>query len=346
MVSLLRYWVVNLVRTRVVSLLRRRGGLFAPILGGHFDRFFQARAQQGKIPFKPQNLSFADICRGAVEVLKPNADVKNITLHYSTVDHVSVFADADMLKTVLRNLVSNAIKFTNRGGAININAEQNSENVTISVSDNGIGIKPDNLVKLFDIGQVVTTTGTAEETGTGLGLLLCKEFVEKHRGKIWVESEVGKGSIFYFTTPYNAVSEEKNAIRKDVSEEHKEVQVKKLKILIAEDDKISSSLLTRMLQKISKEVLHAKTGVQAVEACRNNPDLDLVLMDIRMPFMDGNEATRQIRQFNKNVIIIAQTAYGYSSDREKVLEAGCNDYISKPINTTSLYELIKKHFNK
>jgi len=183
----------------------------------------QARAQQGKIPFKPQNLSFADICRGAVEVLKPNADVKNITLHYSTVDHVSVFADADMLKTVLRNLVSNAIKFTNRGGAININAEQNSENVTISVSDNGIGIKPDNLVKLFDIGQVVTTTGTAEETGTGLGLLLCKEFVEKHRGKIWVESEVGKGSIFYFTIPYNAVSEEKRAIENVVSAEHKGV---------------------------------------------------------------------------------------------------------------------------
>ena len=104
--------------------------------------------------------------------------------------------------------------------------------------------------------------------------------------------------------------------------------------------------LTRTLQKISKEVLHAKTGVEAVEACRNNPDIDLVLMDIRMPDMDGYEATRQIRQFNKDVIIIAQTAYGFSGDREKAIEAGCNDYISKPINKTLLYELIKKHFNK
>jgi signal transduction histidine kinase len=97
--------------------------------------------------------------------------------------------------------LSNAIKFTNNNGTININAEENSENVTISVSDNGIGIAPDNLTKLFDIAQVLTTKGTAEETGTGLGLLLCKEFVEKHGGKIWVESEVGKGSNFKFTMP-------------------------------------------------------------------------------------------------------------------------------------------------
>jgi CheY-like chemotaxis protein len=99
-----------------------------------------------------------------------------------------------------------------------------------------------------------------------------------------------------------------------------------------------------MLQKISYEVLHAITGIEAVEACRNNSDLDLVLMDIRMPNMDGNEATRQIRQFNRDVIIIAQTAYAFSIDSEKAIEAGCNDYISKPINNTLLYELIKNHF--
>ena len=106
-----------------------------------------------------------------------------------------------MLKTLLRNLVSNAIKFTNHGGSININAEENFENVTISVSDNGIGISSYNLAKLLDISQVLTTKGTAKETGTGLGLLLCKEFVEKHGGKIWIESEVGKGSDFKFTLP-------------------------------------------------------------------------------------------------------------------------------------------------
>jgi signal transduction histidine kinase len=101
----------------------------------------------------------------------------------------------------LRNLVSNAIKFTNVGGTISITANQTDSNITISVSDNGIGIAPHNLMKLFEMAEVSTTKGTAEETGTGLGLLLCKEFVEKHGGKIWVESEVGKGSDFKFTLP-------------------------------------------------------------------------------------------------------------------------------------------------
>jgi len=165
------------------------------------DILMWARAQQDKIPFKPRILSFKAICINILEILKPNADAKNITINYSTPDHLNVFADIDMLKTILRNLVSNAIKFTNNGGAIKIDAEESSGNVTISVSDNGIGIKPDNLAKLFDISQGQTTKGTAEETGTGLGLLLCKEFVEKHGGTIWVVSEEGKGSDFRFMLP-------------------------------------------------------------------------------------------------------------------------------------------------
>jgi len=165
------------------------------------DILMWTRSQQGKIPFKPQNLSFKDICKNILETLTLNAKAKNITINCLITDHQIVFADADMIKTVLRNLVSNAIKFTNNGGIININAEQTLSNITISVSDNGIGISPNNITKLFDISQVITTIGTAEETGTGLGLLLCKEFVEKHGGKIWVESEVGKGSDFKFALP-------------------------------------------------------------------------------------------------------------------------------------------------
>jgi signal transduction histidine kinase len=160
-----------------------------------------ARAQQGNSPFKPQHLNLTDICKDALITLYPLAKTKNIVINCFTEDHLNVFADSDMLKTVLRNLVSNAIKYTNDGGTININAEEDSENVTISVSDNGIGIPPENLAKLFDISEVLTTKGTAKETGTGLGLMLCKEFVEKNGGKIWVESEAGKGSDFRFTMP-------------------------------------------------------------------------------------------------------------------------------------------------
>src|SRR5664280_261297 len=169
-----------------------------------------ARAKQGKIPFDPQILSFTNNCEDAVDVLNPIAKAKNIKIDFSTGDHINVFADVDMFKAVLRNLVSNAIKFTNPGGTISITAKQMNSNITISVSDNGIGIAPLNLMKLFEMAKVSTTKGTAEETGTGLGLLLCKEFVEKHGGKIWVESEVGKGSDFKFTLPIYA--EQANAI--------------------------------------------------------------------------------------------------------------------------------------
>jgi PAS domain S-box-containing protein len=168
------------------------------------DILMWARTQQGSIPFKPQNLSLSATCRNIIEILNPGAFAKNSTIYDSSSSHINVYADADMLKTTLLNLVSNAIKFTDSGGKITINAEQNSENVTISVSDNGMGIPAENMAKLFDISEVLTTKGTAGETGTGMGLLLCKEFVEKHGGKIWVESEEGKGSEFKFTLPIKA----------------------------------------------------------------------------------------------------------------------------------------------
>jgi len=165
------------------------------------DILLWSRSQQGKVQYKPQILSFADISMDAIEVLRPVAETKNIRIINNVKGEVNVFADIDMLRTVLRNLVSNAIKFTNKGGEIIINADQGESDVEISVSDNGIGIPPESLSKLFDISEILTTQGTESEKGTGLGLLMCKDFVEKHGGKIWVESEVGKGSEFKFTLP-------------------------------------------------------------------------------------------------------------------------------------------------
>jgi len=124
-------------------------------------------------------------------------------------------------------------------------------------------------------------------------------------------------------------------------------QSKKLKILIAEDDETSALFLINILEMYGKEILIVETGVEAVQACRNNPDLDLIMMDVRMPEMNGYEATRQIRQFNKDMVIIAQTAYGIGGEIEKAraISAGCHDYISKPINVNELKGLIQKHFN-
>ena len=159
------------------------------------------KAQSGKIPYVPQELVFTDICENIIEILGPNASAKSIKIYCHAKDSMTVVADSDMLQTIMRNLLSNAIKFTKNGGEINILTEENSANVTISVSDNGIGIAPNDLEKLFNISEMHSTKGTAEERGTGLGLLLCKDFVEKHGGNIWVESEKGKGSTFIFTLP-------------------------------------------------------------------------------------------------------------------------------------------------
>jgi PAS domain S-box-containing protein len=160
-----------------------------------------ARVQSGKFNYNPQKLILADICRVILTDLKLVSDKKNITINCFVEDQIYIVADANMLKTILRNLVSNAIKFTNTNGQINIYAEKELSNVTITVADNGIGIKSDRLAKLFDISHLNSSRGTEEEAGTGLGLILCKEFVQKHGGKISVESEVDKGSKFRFSLP-------------------------------------------------------------------------------------------------------------------------------------------------
>jgi PAS domain S-box-containing protein len=253
--------------------------------------------------------------------------------------------DNEKVYAILTNLVKNAIKFTYEG-SIEFGYEKKGKYLEFFVKDTGAGIPQNQQQIIFERFRQGSDSLTRKYEGSGLGLSIAKSYVEMLGGEIWVESAEGKGSTFYFTIPYNAVSEEKHTIENFISAENKDVQIRNLKTLIVEDDEISYSLLIRTVQKISKEVLHAITGVQAVEACRNNPDLDLVLMDIRMPQMDGLEATRQIRQCNKNVIIIAQTAYAFSGDKEKAIEAGCNDYVSKPINITSLLELITKHIKK
>jgi PAS domain S-box-containing protein len=262
-----------------------------------------------------------------------------------TAEEANINTDNEKVYGILTNLVRNAIKFTYEG-SIEFGYEKKGKYLEFFVKDTGVGIPQNQHELIFERFRQGSENHNRGYEGSGLGLSISKSYVEMLGGRIWVESEEGKGSTFYFTIPYIALSEEETTIEKVVSSEHTEVQIKKLKILIVEDDEISYSLLTRTLQKIGKEVLHSITGVEAIEACRSNPNLDLILMDIRMPIMDGCEATRQIRQFNKDVIIIAQTAYAFAGDNEKAIEAGCNDYITKPINSTLLFELIKKHVIK
>jgi signal transduction histidine kinase len=159
------------------------------------------RLNQGKILFEPQKLNLKKISQDAVSILKPDADLKSFKIAHFIDDEISVFADIFMLKTILRNLVSSALKLSNSEGNIEVSATKTTSEVIISVRDIANSFIPDYIIKLFDSSHINTAIGAAEEKGTTLGLLLCKEFVEKHAGRIWVETSDEKGSHFRFSLP-------------------------------------------------------------------------------------------------------------------------------------------------
>jgi signal transduction histidine kinase len=253
--------------------------------------------------------------------------------------------DCEKIYAILTNLVKNAVKFTH-AGSIEFGYEKKGKNLEFFVKDTGIGIAEDRQQAIFERFIQADILDKQAYQGAGLGLSIAKAYVEMLGGNLWVESTEGKGSTFYFTVPYNTEMPAKIVINENFLGTRADDQISGLKILIVEDDDDSEFFLTKVLESFCKDIFIAKSGVEAIEACRNNPDIDLILMDVRMPEMNGYEATRQIREFNKNVIIIAQTAFALTGERKKAIEAGCNDHISKPIDQDKLFGLIYTHFNK
>ena len=160
-----------------------------------------AKSQTGQLSFNPEKILFSEVAQEIITLSKSIAKSKNIALECSCTDNLEIYVDVNMLNTVLRNLISNAIKFTNVGGHIKVSAASKQDHVKITISDNGIGIPKEKCNELFSIASNTTTPGTADENGSGLGLVLCKEFIQKNNGDIWVESEENKGSNFIFTLP-------------------------------------------------------------------------------------------------------------------------------------------------
>jgi len=262
-------------------------------------------------------------------------------------NEADIITDAEKVSAVLLNLIKNAIKYTDEG-TIKFGCElieiQNASYLKFSVNDTGIGVEKEHHDNIFERFIQEDIEDVQARQGAGLGLSISKAYAEMLGGKLWLESEKGKGSEFYFTIPYKQLNDQdiKHEKKLNTIEESPNLN---LKVLVAEDDQISYNLISIVLEDYSKEIIHVKTGKEAVETFRLNQDIDLILMDIQMSELNGYKATEQIRQFNKDVVIIAQTAFALSGDKEKALNAGCNEHLSKPIKKEKLLELLQKNFN-
>lgn len=288
---------------------------------------------------------------------KPETNQKK--LHFSNHNALPdkeavILTDREKVYAILTNLVKNAIKFT-QSGYIETGYTVKNGFIEFYVGDSGPGIPEEQREYIFERFRQGSETLTRNYEGAGLGLSISKAYVEMLGGKIWIKNratepslngdEKKTGSVFYFTIP--AIFANKSNTKAPVNlvgDETKGIS-KKLKILIVEDDLNSEILMKIHVEIFAKEILHVSDGVEAVEICKKNDDIDLVIMDINIPGINGYEATRMIRKFNRNMIIIAQTAYALNGDREKAIEAGCNSYISKPVSHISLKKLITSHFN-
>jgi len=237
----------------------------------------------------------------------------------------------------LEHLLDNAIKFT-KSGTITIGSATKSDSAEFFVKDTGIGIKDDSLDSIFKHFVQEDDSSTRAFEGSGLGLAIVKGLVTLLGGTVNVVSVKGIGSTFRFVIPGTVFSKEREQ-QSDRPVESKTAH--RHAILIAEDEDSNYRLMELML-KSSYEIIRAQNGLQAVDICRSREDLKLVLMDMKMPIMSGYEATREIRGFNKDLVIVAQSAYGLLGDRELALEAGCNEYLVKPISKERLLDFVGK----
>jgi PAS domain S-box-containing protein len=332
---------------KYIEIIQKSGGRMLNIINDIVDI---SKIESGQMEVYITETDINEKIENLYQFFKPEAEAKNIQFCVTKTlpkNEAINKTDSEKVYAVLTNLLKNAIKFTNKGeitfGVGYESAAAGKKQLKFFVKDTGMGIAKDRQKAIFERFIQADIYDRMALQGAGLGLSISKAYVEMLGGKIWAESEQGIGSVFYFTIPCIGKTEE-------IIEQNSDVSIKtddkagKLKILIAEDDEASLIYLSILVEEFSSEILTAKNGFEAVEIYKHHPDIDLILMDIQMPYLNGYEATSQIRKLNKNVVIIAQTAFALSYDRQKVMEAGCNDYIAKPIMTDDLKTLLRKYF--
>jgi len=294
-----------------------------------------------KVAFKP-SLLLLDL----YNFFTPEAEKSGlkISLESEAIENTVIFSDQDKIFAALSNLIKNSIKFTHKG-LITVKAELTGRNICFTVSDTGIGIPKEEQSKIFDRFARVEYKSDRSYEGTGLGLSIVKGYAELLGGSVDVNSVSGIGSSFTFTVPsgIELYSQDSSIITDEInSYDINKGNEKMIKVLIVEDEETNRLYLKTLLKKRDYTLLTACNGQEAVEIFSQEPDIKLILMDIRMPVMDGYQATKEIRQLNKDVAIIAQTAYASSADRDRVIAAGCNGYILKPIRKEELLEMIDR----
>ncbi|MFO8235926.1 MAG: PAS domain S-box protein [Bacteroidales bacterium] len=297
--------------------------------------------ESGEIEMYNEHVSINDILKSHFERYKIETERKDLKFWYETgleKNRAVIETDETKFQKILSNLLDNALKFTN-SGEVTFGYTIEGELLQFYVKDTGIGIPEDIKAVIFERFRQADSTITRPYEGTGLGLSISKAYAEMLGGDIWVDSEPGKGSVFYFTIPYKAPEGFEHLARVKNSSVSGQSQVKT--ILLVEDNEASREFIQTVLEEHDNiNLLHAEDGNQAVEMVKNNPEIDIVLMDIKLPKMNGYEATRRIKKERPGLPVIAQTAYAMESDKYKALEAGCDDYITKPIDQDQLIKMI------
>jgi PAS domain S-box-containing protein len=271
-----------------------------------------------------------------LRVIKPEGDQQFL-----------IFTDPYRLKQILSNLLDNAIKFTHHGFiqvGYSFTGEGKNKKIKFYVRDSGIGILPENKDIIFNRFRQVDESHTREFGGTGLGLTISKKLTMLLGGELEVDSVFGQGSMFYLSIPYKSVTNKEKGIKK-VQSLIRDFNWKEKTILIVEDNYSSYLLLKYYLMNTGAQILHTISGKDAIEICKSNPHIDVVLMDIQLPDLSGYETTMIIKKHRSDLPVIAQTAYAMAGDYDKSKDAGCDDYIAKPFGKDKLLAVLNEYLN-
>ena len=331
---------------RYVKIIERSGTRLLNIINNLIDI---SKIEAGQMDTSLETYNLNEQINYLYEFFKPETDKKNLSLSVSPGvlnQPLLIHSDKEKVYAILTNLVKNSVKYTHEGGVkfgYELKEHPKGSVIEFFIKDTGIGIPSDRLEAIFDRFVQADIEDKKAYEGAGLGLAISKAYVEMLGGTIWLESDE-TGSRFYFTLPHTVNDLAESLQAPQTTEQNTDKPTPNLhKILIAEDEDVSFNYLSILLNHFSNlEILRAYNGIEAIDLANKHPDINLILMDIRMPIMSGLEASTKIRDFNKKVIIIAETAFALEGDREKTLEAGCNDYISKPINKKELIYKIEK----